>query len=281
MATKIQIRRGLSTEWASANPTLAAGELAVETDTKQLKIGDGATAYNSLAYVATGSMDVASSNLDDLDDGTTYKRIAAAVATALNAGTYDAATVSAFGIGSACKNLGAGIDFDDLITNGFFFLTTGVVNPPYATDYWFVIVASENVAAQAGGVQLAWKAGAAVGNMYMRESYYDATNYVWSPWRTIWTSGNDGNGGQPPAPKPNLTSGAIGELVNLYPGEDAPLVAPSGGVWVVRYHLHHNASRTAGASNSYDAITKVSGGGTVAGAPGLGVQWIGEAYRSE
>ena len=50
MATRIQLRRDTAANWASANPTLAAGEVGVETDTDTIKIGDGATAWNSLAY---------------------------------------------------------------------------------------------------------------------------------------------------------------------------------------------------------------------------------------
>lgn len=51
VVTQIQIRRGTASQWTSANPTLAAGEWGFETDTKKGKIGDGATAWNSLAYV--------------------------------------------------------------------------------------------------------------------------------------------------------------------------------------------------------------------------------------
>lgn len=50
MSTKIQLRRGLSTEWTSVNPLLASGEVGIETDTKQIKVGDGVTYWNSLAY---------------------------------------------------------------------------------------------------------------------------------------------------------------------------------------------------------------------------------------
>ncbi len=46
----IQIRRGTAAAWTSANPTLAAGELGFETDTGKFKIGDGSTAWTSLAY---------------------------------------------------------------------------------------------------------------------------------------------------------------------------------------------------------------------------------------
>ncbi len=47
---KIQMRRDTSANWKSVNPTLLTGEWALETDTHKMKIGDGTTAYNSLAY---------------------------------------------------------------------------------------------------------------------------------------------------------------------------------------------------------------------------------------
>jgi hypothetical protein len=50
MAIQIQFRRGLASEWTSANPTLAVGEMGLETDTDQFKIGDGTTAWTSLGY---------------------------------------------------------------------------------------------------------------------------------------------------------------------------------------------------------------------------------------
>jgi hypothetical protein len=55
VVTQIQVRRGTAAQWTSTNPTLAAGEQGFETDTLKLKIGDGSTAWNSLAYVATGA----------------------------------------------------------------------------------------------------------------------------------------------------------------------------------------------------------------------------------
>jgi hypothetical protein len=50
MAINIQLRRGTASEWTAANPTLAVAELGVETDTDKFKLGDGATAWTSLAY---------------------------------------------------------------------------------------------------------------------------------------------------------------------------------------------------------------------------------------
>lgn len=58
MAIQIQMRRGTAAQWTSSNPTLAVGELGVETDTNKLKVGDGTTAWNSLGYT-TPSLDVA------------------------------------------------------------------------------------------------------------------------------------------------------------------------------------------------------------------------------
>ena len=51
----IQLRAGTASAWTTANPILAAGEPGVETDTNKLKIGNGVTAWNSLAYTSGGS----------------------------------------------------------------------------------------------------------------------------------------------------------------------------------------------------------------------------------
>jgi hypothetical protein len=50
MAVQIQFRRDTDANWTSANPTLAAGEMGINTTTNQFKIGNGSTAWNSLSY---------------------------------------------------------------------------------------------------------------------------------------------------------------------------------------------------------------------------------------
>lgn len=50
MPTRIQLRRDTAANWTAANPVLADGEQALETDTGALKIGDGVTAWNDLLY---------------------------------------------------------------------------------------------------------------------------------------------------------------------------------------------------------------------------------------
>jgi hypothetical protein len=57
VVTQIQIRRGTAAQWTSTNPTLASGEQGFETDTGKFKIGNGSTAWNSLAYAGnTGTV---------------------------------------------------------------------------------------------------------------------------------------------------------------------------------------------------------------------------------
>lgn len=46
----LQLRGDTAAAWTSANPVLAEREIALETDTGQFKIGDGATAWTSLGY---------------------------------------------------------------------------------------------------------------------------------------------------------------------------------------------------------------------------------------
>jgi hypothetical protein len=50
MAIQIQLRRGTAAQWTSGDPTLAVGEMGVETDTGKIKVGDGSTAWTSLGY---------------------------------------------------------------------------------------------------------------------------------------------------------------------------------------------------------------------------------------
>ncbi len=64
--TVIKIRRDTSTNWASVDPTLGAGEIAFETDTNKIKVGDGSTAWSSLDY-ASGAGTAAEITYDNTD----------------------------------------------------------------------------------------------------------------------------------------------------------------------------------------------------------------------
>ena len=56
MAVQIQQRGDTAAAWTAANPVLASREIGWETDSRKCKIGDGTTAWNSLAYAnSTGA----------------------------------------------------------------------------------------------------------------------------------------------------------------------------------------------------------------------------------
>lgn len=50
MPVRIIHRNGTSTQWTTANPILAEGEMGIETNTGLFKVGNGSTAWNSLPY---------------------------------------------------------------------------------------------------------------------------------------------------------------------------------------------------------------------------------------
>ena len=47
---RLQLRADTAANWTAANPILLANEVGLETDTKKLKVGNGSSAWNSLAY---------------------------------------------------------------------------------------------------------------------------------------------------------------------------------------------------------------------------------------
>ena len=77
MADIIQIRRDSASDWTSANPTLASGELGYETDTGKLKFGDGTTAWTSLAYYTTTPTETVQDIVGAMFTGNTETRVSA------------------------------------------------------------------------------------------------------------------------------------------------------------------------------------------------------------
>lgn len=54
---RFTLRRGTAANLATVNEVPLQGELVVETDTGKAKLGNGATAYNSLPYWTAGATD--------------------------------------------------------------------------------------------------------------------------------------------------------------------------------------------------------------------------------
>ena len=58
MATRIQVRRGSTSDWNNADPILNEGEFGYNTTLSQIKIGDGESAWSELDYlVSDGTLD--------------------------------------------------------------------------------------------------------------------------------------------------------------------------------------------------------------------------------
>jgi hypothetical protein len=78
MATRMQQRRGTASQWTTANPVLAAGEIGFEIDTNKFKMGDGINQWDDLDYFASADA------IADLIDGApelldTLNELAAAI----------------------------------------------------------------------------------------------------------------------------------------------------------------------------------------------------------
>ena len=60
--TLLQVRRGTSSDWSTANggngAVLGAGEIGLDTTIDRIKIGDGTTAWNSLEFLSVGFDDI-------------------------------------------------------------------------------------------------------------------------------------------------------------------------------------------------------------------------------
>ena len=110
MASQIRLRHGTAAQWTSANTVLAEGEIGVETDTSKFKIGDGTTAWNSLAYpqpvstaidieaIQKGGIVVGSSsgNASILPVGTDGKVLGVSTSDTTTVGWVDAPTLDSF-----------------------------------------------------------------------------------------------------------------------------------------------------------------------------------------
>ena len=108
MADLIQIRRDTAANWTSANPTLAQGELGAETDTSKIKIGDGSTAWSSLAYLIDVGGYLTATSTNTLTNKTIRDTVYALSGTAFDATNGAVQT----------KTLAANTTFTDSLSSG-------------------------------------------------------------------------------------------------------------------------------------------------------------------
>jgi hypothetical protein len=97
---RIKVRRGTAAAWTAANPTLALGEIAAETDTLRFKVGTGAATWTALSYYSPGETDPVRGQVSKMDSGTiTITTQSVYVSTGLT-GTFDTATANGMTLGT-------------------------------------------------------------------------------------------------------------------------------------------------------------------------------------
>lgn len=64
---RIQVRRGTASEWTTANPVLAAGEMGVETNTNKFKFGNGTDTWSALSYAAADAAGIGEISQDAIN----------------------------------------------------------------------------------------------------------------------------------------------------------------------------------------------------------------------
>lgn len=69
ITTTFKLKRGLAAAWEKTNPVLAQGEPGFVLDKNLLKIGDGATAWNDLPYLAGAGTDYVIQEADETTPG--------------------------------------------------------------------------------------------------------------------------------------------------------------------------------------------------------------------
>lgn len=129
MSFVYQVRRDTAANWTAANPTLLQGEWALETDTHRAKLGDGVTAWSSLAYFLADEISAAVAAVIDGAPGAlnTLNELAAALdddasfaATITNALAAKAALDSPTFTGTpAAPTAAPGTDSTQIATTGF------------------------------------------------------------------------------------------------------------------------------------------------------------------
>ena len=68
---RIQVRRGLASEWTTANPILAAGEMGVETNTNLFKFGNGTATWTALPYANNSDVAIGEISQDAINTALT------------------------------------------------------------------------------------------------------------------------------------------------------------------------------------------------------------------
>ena len=97
---RVRVRRGTAAAWTAANPTLALGEIAAETDTLRFKVGTGAANWASLPYYSSAEADLVRGQVSKMDSGTIVIATQSVYVSTGLTGTFDSTTASGTSLGT-------------------------------------------------------------------------------------------------------------------------------------------------------------------------------------
>ena len=175
--------------------------------------------------------------------------------------TLDADMVSGYGIGTISQSYAIGTNLDtDFIAGGNYSIkesttTGGTWTGITKTGYGLLRVGGTYGGSNFGIFQEYFPIDSV--HKYRR---YRNSAASWQPWVEFWDASSDGNGGQPPAPKPYNVLGAIGVMGAIDVASGGTLTMPAGSgtyEWIV---LTYGAS--VGGYKAGQAAAGVSPAGT-------------------
>jgi hypothetical protein len=169
---KIRVRRDTTANFTSVNPVLAVGEVSFDTTAKQFKIGDGSTAWTSLAYANAAATATAVETAVKLDPSISSLAIATA-----GLGNWNTVSVGYLATQSAV----AMTDSTFVGTNSGRYLQTGNGNTAVGnlTQATIVEGSHNTTVGDASGRYLQ----NAVGNTFV--GYVSATEWVNGDWNVV------------------------------------------------------------------------------------------------
>ena len=97
---RLRLRRDTASAWTAANPVLLLGEVGIETDTRNFKVGNGSSAWSALSYYLTAAGSVVRGQVSKMDAGTIdIVTQGVYVSTGLT-GTFDSTTANGMTLGT-------------------------------------------------------------------------------------------------------------------------------------------------------------------------------------
>lgn len=67
---RLRLRRDTAANWTASNPVLLNGEVGIETDTRNFKVGNGVSAWSALSYYIASSVPLVRGQVSKMTDGT-------------------------------------------------------------------------------------------------------------------------------------------------------------------------------------------------------------------